>query len=426
MLRHSLLATLIVLLVSSSAFAQIGKRFPSEKKVIPDPVTGAQLTFLTTGPTSDAKLYQTHQPWTSDGKWVIFRASGRAEGSQAFAVNEQSGVIVQLTEGPVSPTGSLNVAQKSMKLYYSRGGGQAGGQVKVYELDLATLFADSEAGKMKEVAAYERVCGALPEGLGTSGGFGLDANEDYAYIGVRGGDVGAKLPKTEQPYPGLSERFPGPGGIRSMNLKTGEVKFVVDVPFQMGHVQTNPWVPGEIIYCHETGGKAPQRMWTVMADGSGNRPLYAEQQYQWITHEAVITKDEVAFALLGHQPRLRQHPTGLAIVNLRSGATTIIGQPTTGRGLWHVNGSYDGRFGVGDDFARAIYLIDRRTSEILMLTSSHKSSAADHPHPIFNPAGDRILVQSAMLAEDNTALDLCVVPVPKAWLNRKYDVKVPD
>ena len=44
-----------------------------------------------------------------------------------------------------------------------------------------------------------------------------------------------------------------------MNLKTGEVKVVVAVPFQVGHIQTNPWVPGEIVFCWETGGKAPQR-----------------------------------------------------------------------------------------------------------------------------------------------------------------------
>jgi len=31
-----------------------------------------------------------------------------------------------------------------------------------------------------------------------------------------------------------------------MNLKTGEIKFICNVGFGMGHVQTNPWNPGEI------------------------------------------------------------------------------------------------------------------------------------------------------------------------------------
>jgi oligogalacturonide lyase len=475
-----LFAALCAALASSPLFAQVGKRFPSEKKVVPDPVTGVPLTFLTTGPSSDAKLYQTHQPWTSDGNWIIFRSSNRVPGNagQAFAVNEASGIIVQLTEGPYSCTSALNVARKSMKLYYTRtfsdnapaaealpdaapapgagrgragrgagggggggGGGRgAGGQVHLYELDLATLFADSEAGAMKPTPAYERLCGVLPPGLRESGGFGLDANEDFAYIGVSGGDVGQHLPPDLKvaPLPGNVRMGAGPGGLRSMNLKTGEVKTIIDVPFQMGHVQTNQWVPGEIIYCWETGGKAPQRTWTIMADGSGNRPLYKEADYEWITHEAVITKDEVAIALMGHVQRpnaaagpyaeagMRTHPTGLGVVNLRTGLMRIEAQTPTGSGLWHVNGSYDGRWLVGDDFTRSDYLIDRHTHEMLLWTTGHKETAADHTHPIFSPDGTRILIQSAMLAPDNRSLDLCVVPIPKSWLARTYTDKAPE
>lgn len=448
--------------LSGSALAQVGKRFPSEKKVIIDPVTGTPLTFLTTGASNDQKLYQTHQPWTADGKWVIFRSSDRVAGGvgQAFAVNEESGVIVQLTEGPIGCTSALNVARKSMKLYYSRtipvgrvsvssetvetpatqpgGRGMRGpSQVEIFELDLAKVFADSEAGAMKATKEYERLCGALPVGLRESGGFGLDANEEFAYIGVSGGDVGQHLVPGLKvgPLPENARMGAGPGGLRSLNLKTGEVKTIIDVPFQMGHVQTNQWVPGEIIYCWETGGKAPQRTWTVMADGSGNRPLYPEADYEWVTHEAVITKDEVAFALMGHvktarpgqygEAGMRTHPTGLGVINLRTGLMRIEAQTPTGSGLWHVNGSYDGRFLVGDDFSRSVYLIDRKTSEMVMLSTGHKETAADHTHPIFNPSGTEILIQSAMIAADNRSLDLCVIPVPKNWLGRTYTQKAP-
>ena len=66
----------IVTIISKSSFAQIGRRFPSEKKVVKNPVTGTMLTFLTSTPSGDTKIYQTHNQWTSDGEWVIFR-SGR-------------------------------------------------------------------------------------------------------------------------------------------------------------------------------------------------------------------------------------------------------------------------------------------------------------------------------------------------------------
>jgi oligogalacturonide lyase len=76
-------------------FAQMGRRFPSEKTVVADPVTRVPLTFLTTGPSSDAKIYQTHPQWTADDKRLIFRSSDRVpdQGMQAFAVNEENGDI---------------------------------------------------------------------------------------------------------------------------------------------------------------------------------------------------------------------------------------------------------------------------------------------------------------------------------------------
>src|SRR6476620_1583331 len=94
--------------------AQIGKRFPSEKKMIKDPITGTMLTFLTSTAAGDSKIYQTHEQWTSDGQWLIFR-SNRAR-DEALAVNEKTGDIVQATEGGY--TGMLCVARKSMKLYF--------------------------------------------------------------------------------------------------------------------------------------------------------------------------------------------------------------------------------------------------------------------------------------------------------------------
>ena len=74
---------------------------------------------------------------------------------------------------------------------------------------------------------------------------------------------------------------------------------------------------------------------------------------------------------------------------------------------------------AGDDFERNLYLIDRRTHEMLLLTTGHKATAADHPHPTFSPDGTRIEIQSAMLSDDNRSMNICIVPLPKEWLERK-------
>jgi oligogalacturonide lyase len=479
-----------------SLSAQIGRRFPSEKKIVTDPVTGVPLTFLTSSAVGDSKIYQTHHQWTADGKWVIFR-SNRVRG-QAMAVNEETGDIVQVTEAGYA--GMLCLADHSMNLYFARtpglilgdvtGAPSSGGPMvsatdgtpapsasaaeqgprmrqhglsQIIRVDLEKLFADSAAGKVGPASDYEHVCGTVPEEMGNVGDVALDPTEDFIYFRVSSHEIaGQHLPEGKEPEKAFGPRGmgAGPTGLASMNLKTGEIKFIVAVPFQIGHVQTNPWVPGEIVFCWETGGKAKQRTWTVHSDGTGLRPLYPEADYEWITHEAVITKDEVAIAIIalrppgfyeaaprtpvatpvtditpadtpqpgatqqgaGQQGRRGQgrgntdprawgpagagdKPTGLGIVNLRTREMRIVSQVpigNPGRSVWHVNGSGDGRWAVADDFQYRLWLTDRHTGECILLADlGHKTSAADHIHPTFNADGTKIEVQTAMLSSPN-------------------------
>ncbi|MBE2215825.1 MAG: PD40 domain-containing protein [Opitutaceae bacterium] len=432
----------------TSADAQIGRRFPSERKVVIDPVTGTPLTFLTSTPAGDSKIYPTHPQWTADGQWLVFR-SNRVRG-QAMAVNEATGDIVQVTE--TGYQGALCIAQKSMRLFFTRREDHATfrpeppqpGQrpnippapMQVVAIDLGRLFADSAAGALKPAASYETIFGTIPVEIGGAGELALDANEDYVYFRIVKEGATPLLPagtKIEDNF-GPRNMGAGPTGVAKMELATGKVSPVVVVPFQVGHIQSNPWKPGEIVFCWETGGKSPQRTWTVMADGTGLRPLFPEAPYDWVTHEAVIGPDEVAIAILGHRKPgtsdgwgpsgTREHPTGLGIVNLRTREMMIVGQTRGGSGHWHVHGSADGRWAVGDDFARNLWLIDRRTGEQMLLTTGHKVTAADHIHPTFSADGTRVQIQSAMLSVDDRSMNICIVPVPKAWLERTYDEKV--
>ena len=437
------------------ANAQIGKRFSSERKVVKDPVTGTMLTFLTSKPMGDSKIYQTHNQWTFDGEWLVFR-SNRVKG-EAMAVNEKTGEMVQVTEGGY--VGMLNVARNSMKLFFMRKpldsiAKQNNKSLKtqstamqVVEVDLAKLFADSKIGKLKKADYYQRVCGSTKPEMGAGGDLALDGDENWAYFRVGKEEAARHLAagtKLEENY-GPRKMGAGPSGIAAMNVHTGEIKYVISVPFQIGHIQTNPWVAGEIVFCWETGGKSPQRTWTVLSDGTGLRPLYPESEYEWVTHEAVISKDEVAMAIMGHRKiqgtdstgtsvsganpgqeaawgpsGTREKPTGLAIVNLRTREMKIAAQTDSGSGLWHVSGSPDGRWAVGDDFSRGIYLIDRHTNEMILLSTGHKQTASDHPHPTMSPDGTKIQIQSAMLSEDNKSMNICIIPVPEDWLKRKY------
>jgi oligogalacturonide lyase len=430
--------SLAAVLFCTPVLGQMGRRWPSEKKVVPDPVTGLPLTFLTStdGGYRQSKIYQTHRQWTVDGKWLIFRGT-RETGSQAFAVNEESGDIVQVTE--TGFIGMLCAGNKTMKLVVMTGG--RSGPREILEIDLESLLRDAMAGKVKPAASYTRVCGTIPASLAADGNMGLDANDDAVYFKV-GGPETAQLSAGQTMRPGFGPRFrAGTSGLRSMDLKTGEIKTIANVGFTIGHVQTNPWVPGEIVFCWETGGKAPQRTWYIKADGTGLRPLYPEAPYEWITHEAVTGKDEATIAIIGHRridqatadsdwgiAGTQEHPTGVAIVNLRTREMRVVGQVPSwskGRSDWHVAASADGRWAASDDFLYEVWLYDRHSGEVNLLAGPQKTGA-DHIHPTFNADGTKIEIQSALISKDGRSLNICIVPVPKTWLGRTYSVKAPE
>ena len=141
------------------------------------------------------------------------------------------------------------------------------------------------------------------DGFEAGGDMALDADEEWVWFRVGKSEALKHLPKGTKIEDNFGPRKMGTGmgGLAGMNVKTGAIKHVVSVPFQVGHVQCNPWVFGQIVFCWETGGKAPQRTWIVNSDGTGLRPVYPESPYEWVTHEAVITPTEVAIAIMGHR-----------------------------------------------------------------------------------------------------------------------------
>ena len=225
-------------------FGQIGSRLPSERKAVVDPVTGVELIFLTSQPEKgDCKIYPTQNQWTSDGQWLIFRSDRIPD--EAIAVHEETGDMVQVTEGGYF--GTLAVSRKNMLLYYMRAVDDDGNPAprrrrepqtaQIVEVDIDKLFADSEAATLKNASHYIRICGVVPASIDATANLALDANEEIAYFRVGREEAGRYIPagtKIEENF-GPRNMGAGPGGIASMNLKTGELKHVISVPFQLGH-----------------------------------------------------------------------------------------------------------------------------------------------------------------------------------------------
>lgn len=442
-MKHTTILTLLFIIsIFSLSASNVGKRYPSEKFSFADRITGRTITVLTASEFSDAKPYQTHETWTSDGNWIIFRSNRGGNGSQIYVVNEITGDIVQLTDDKTVNSGSINLSRKEMKLFYLRGGrtraesDENSKPVQIVELNIGDLLQDAMNAELKADNSYERIVSTLPQDM-RAGAMALDADESKLYIGIsfpqpqvtRQTNAAAETNsrtsidnKNTDPSESRDDarkRFElagkGKSGIRSIDIATGKIAKVIDIDIRLGHLQCNPWTAGEIIYCHETTGDAVQRIWSVRADGSNNRPIYNETPDEWITHETVCGKDEVMFLIMGHLPYLREKPTGIAVLNLRNGQMKLLGQidenMNNGQmgGFWHCNGSPDGLWAVGDTFKGSIYSINRITGERKMLTTGHVMKP-DHTHPIFSADSKRILIQSGMLS-GGKALNLMTIQV---------------
>lgn len=379
---------ILISLSFTTLASEVGKRFPPERKAFVDAKTGMTITALTTHPANDLKIYQTHPQWTSDGAHIVFR-SDRTGSNQYFAYSEASGEIIQLTQSKVS---QICLSRKDKVMYYIRTG-QNNAQ-SVVSLDLGKLLSDSAKNRTLSADGFERTIASFPSGKQNHGGLSLDADETQIYLGIRESDT----------------QF----ALQGIDLSTGAVNTLIDLPWQIGHIQANPWKPGEILYCHETGGDAPQRMWLINADGSNNRPLYEEAPTEWVTHEVWGDEDHVFFNLSGGKgptiptdPR-RLKPHGIASINVRTKAVMLHDQVPI-ESYWHCAVTSDLKKAIGDTHDGDLYLIDLINGGRTLLTADHLPKGGPaHPHQNFSPDGRRVLFGSALFGNP----DLMTLELP--------------
>lgn len=377
-----------------------GQRFPSESLTIIDPVTGVKITALTTSRHSSSKIYQDHPNWTADGKYIVFssnrttNAGGNVtfanrqaqSGRQFYAMSMETHEIIQVTTG--GNVRDLLLGHKKNVAYHFRDN-------KLIELNLGELIENSNQGNIKDSASYERVILTIPKEL-KPGGMCLDANDRRIFFSTR--------------------LEPEGSAIYSVDFDTKETTKLVEVPFRTGHFQANPFVSGEMMYCWETGGDSPQRMWLLTIGRQGkatNRPLYKEKADEWVTHEVFAGPDHVLFNLMGHIDRLKKNPTGIVLLNTRTNESKLLGQAKELGGYWHVTGTRDLKWAVGDSFDGNIYRINTATGQTKLLSTGHRPntkspfSSQAHAHQSISPDGNWVLINSSLLTQS----DIMLIPL---------------
>lgn len=379
-----------------------GQRFPSESLTITDPATGVRIIALTTSRHNSVKIYQDHPNWTADGKYIVFTsnrnttaggnvtfagsAGAQRSGRQFYAISMATHEIVQITTG--GNPGDLLLSHKKNAAYRFRGS-------QVIELNLGQLLTDSEQGKVKDSASYESVVATIPENI-RPGGSCIDVDDSKIYFSHRLGE--------------------NQSAIYYVDLQNKKTTKLVEVPFRTGHFQANPFLPGEIMYCWETGGDAPQRIWLLSIDKNGkvtNRPGYKENKDEWVTHEVFVNADNILFNVMGHLDRLQKKPNGIALKNIRNDQFKLLSNAKELGGYWHAAGTTDLKWAVVDTFDGSMYRYNLETGEVKLLSKGHRPNTQSpfspqaHAHQSISPDGKWVLINSSMLTDS----DIMLIPL---------------
>lgn len=291
------------LLVTRVCSLGAGRRSPSERRELRDEKTGARLWQITTAEAMHHHFYFTNPSWPDDPRELYF-ISYRNGFPNLFAAAEPHGVITQLTDrvdiNPFSPT----VTRDGRRFYLSA-------RDCVVEVDRETL-------RERVLAKFD---GAK------LGNCSLNAAGTRLAIGVR-------LAKCCR--------------LALIELASGRTKILIEKA-EVGHIQ---FCPADDNLLEYSGGPG-ERIWTIHADGSGDRNLYPQQPGEWIVHESWLGDgSEIIFT---HWPRALR-----AISRDSSRVRTIAAFNT-----WHQSSDRTGRWVVGDTNHPDIglQLVNARTGE---------------------------------------------------------------
>jgi oligogalacturonide lyase len=356
-----------------ASFAQHGPDWQYEYPSYVDENTGVTVYNLTRGETDDQVMYQTHPMWTRDMDYFLFYSRRSGEGMRPHLLEIQTGEVRPIIRGGYQ-RGTMT--WKDNLLFYIS-------DHEVFSTDVIAEFNEK---------AQPKLLGRIPDAYQRySGDITVDADGSALYFGVQLDEAGEKC------------------AVAAVDLASGETRTVVETDFKVGHFQANPFRAGEIMFCWETGGDAPQRTWFVKADGSDLKPMYKEVYEEWVTHEVWWNADNIIFTIWPYNDTMKEKPHGIATASLGTGPEgkmKLLSQYPA----WHTHGSPDGKWALGDDFDRNIWLVKVDTCERKLLTQGHLGGDyKTHPHGSFTPDSTGAVFTSSKNGVEN----VFYVPIPE-------------
>ena len=337
--------------------------------VYTDPITGYEVRRYTTGPERNAKLYFTSENFSPDDQYFFFNHQATSDVcGGTYRANVETGDLERVTDDTYR-----GFAMDRVKNI----GYTCKNETEVYAVDLTTL----ERKKLGNLPAGGSITGHLT--AADTGRIACSyhlANKIYA----------------------LCILDPG----------KDEAEVVYQSDYHLGHAQICPTDENLIFYIHETMGDAFQRTWMCDVKERYVRPWYVEHPNEWITHEVwAADGSEMAFMKL----------RGRVLIGDKDGRH--FDQVAESEQLLHPCLSRDRKWLCADrisylgvDVQEGVVLIERATGKTkLIATTGSCKTGADHQHPSFNRAGDKILFSNP---DENGLAQVCVIDlkqVMKDW-----------
>jgi len=370
------------------------KVFPPEHKKMTDPVSGAELTFLTTAPSKETTLYFHERSWLADGSVILFYSDRRDGGLMGYIT--QTGELIQLAKLKCATAAALD-----NRIYGVRND-------QVIEMSL-TIAPPQSPNERSTVTATERVVCDLPKGLHTTA---LNASCDGMQLAC---GVDGKKSKPTVAADGTTT--PVKSGVLVIGITDGKFRMLCEIPDTVGyegHVQWSRTNPNLISLAGLT-----ERLWIVdVRDGVMRNP-YPQREKELVTHESWWVDDQLLFCGGMHPAPLED--SHVKVLNITTGQVRIIGEgcwwpgatrsELAKRNWWHASGSADGRWVVADNWHGDIMLFEGSTTRPHLLSSGHRTyGKGEHPHVGWDRVGKQVIFASEMLGDAN----ICVATIPAA------------
>lgn len=237
---HCLALLLFILALSNLSFVKAQDKTEPPREWV-DPDTGHRVVRLSDEPGS-ASLYFHQNAYTPDGeKLIITTPTGLS------TINLKTRAIERVVEGRV---GVIVTGRKTGQVYYIKNG-------VIYATDLNTK-ATREVGKLPPRGSVSTVNAdeTLLAGAITEGNFSAQRGQGDSYPG-----------KGEMMERRLAAHLPMK--LFTLNVKTGEVKVLLESTDWLNHIQFSPTDPTILMFCHEGPWHKVDRTWFIRTDGTG-------------------------------------------------------------------------------------------------------------------------------------------------------------